>query len=99
LHPVSFVHGYPFARAIVMKSDKEVKTALRDWIAQKSKIRPEEINNETPFLEQRIISSIQLMELILFMEDLSGTSIDVKALKKGMLRDIDTIYRNFFEQS
>lgn len=79
-----------------MKNEIEVKTALRDWIVRKGKIQAQELNDQTPFLEQRIISSVQLMELILFMEDLSGKSIDVKALKKGMLRDIDTIFRNFF---
>jgi acyl carrier protein len=79
-----------------MKSEIEIKTALRDWIVRKGRIQPEELNDQTPFLEQRIISSVQLMELILFMEDLSGNPIDVKALKKGMLRDIDTIFRIFF---
>jgi acyl carrier protein len=79
-----------------MKSETEVKAALRDWIVRKGKIPPGELNDQTPFLEQRIISSVQLMELILFMEDLSGNPIDVKSLKKGMLRNIDTIYHNFF---
>jgi len=79
-----------------MKSETEIKADLRDWIVRKGKIQAEEINDKTPFLEQRIISSVQLMELILFMEDLSGNAIDVKSLKKGMLRDIDTIYANFF---
>jgi acyl carrier protein len=79
-----------------MKNEIETKTALRDWIVRKAKIQPEDLNDRTPFLEQRIISSVQLMELILFMEDLSGKPIDVKALKKGMLRDVDTIFRNFF---
>ena len=80
-----------------MKSEIEIKTALRDWIIRKGKIQTEELTDQTPFLERRIISSVQLMELILFMEDLSGKPIDVKALKKGMLRDIDTIFRNFFK--
>jgi acyl carrier protein len=79
-----------------MKGETEVKDALRDWIVRKGKIHAEELNHKTPFLEQRIISSVQLMELILFIEDLSENPIDVKSLKKGMLRDIDTIYHNFF---
>jgi acyl carrier protein len=79
-----------------MKSEAEIRIALRDWIVRKGKIQPEQLNDQTPLLEQRIISSVQLMELILFMEDLSGKSIDVKALKNGMLRDIDTIFWNFF---
>jgi acyl carrier protein len=79
-----------------MKTETEVKNALRDWISRKGKIKAEGISDQTAIVEQRIISSVQLMELILFIEDLSGKSIDVKKLKKGMLRDIDTIYGNFF---
>jgi hypothetical protein len=79
-----------------MKTETEVKRALRDWISRKGKIKAEDLSDQTPIVEQRIISSVQLMELILFIEDLSGNSIDVKSLKKGMLRDIDTIYDTFF---
>ncbi len=79
-----------------MKNANEVKTELRGWIVRKAKILEEQLTDQTPFVEQRIISSLQLLELILFMEDLSGKSIDVKSLKKGMLRDVDTLYRNFF---
>ncbi len=80
-----------------MKSETEIKVALREWIIRKGKIQADELDDQTPFLEQGIISSVQLMELILFLEDLSGNTIDVKSLKKGMLRDIDTIFRNFFK--
>jgi len=79
-----------------MRSEAEVKAALRDWILRKGKIQNAELSDQTPIVEQRVISSVQLMELILFIEDLSGKSIDVKSLKKGMLRDISTIYANFF---
>jgi acyl carrier protein len=81
-----------------MKTEAEVKRALRDWIASKGKMKSEELSDQTPIVEQRIISSVQLMELILLIEDLNGKSIDVKRLKKGMLRDIDTIYTNFFRE-
>ena len=79
-----------------MNREAEIKASLREWIARKGKVSPGEITDETPFLEQRIISSVQLMELILFLEDLRKDPIDVKGLKRGMLRDINTIYTNFF---
>jgi acyl carrier protein len=78
-----------------MKSEQEIKRTLREWIAKKGKLSSEEITDQTPFLEEGIINSIQLMELILFIEDLTGNSIDVKSLRKGMLHDVDTIYKNF----
>ena len=38
------------------------------------------------------------MDLIFFLEQLSGRDIEVDDLKPGVFRDVDTIYRNFFRQ-
>jgi len=83
-----------------MKTEAEIRRALREWIVQTNgKIRPEELNDETPLLERRILSSLQVMDLILFIEKLSNKFIDVEQLKAGVFRDIHAIYRNFFESS
>ncbi|HJQ69203.1 MAG TPA: hypothetical protein VKA70_09535 [Blastocatellia bacterium] len=80
-----------------MRNAEEIRRSLRDWIAKKNgKIRPEEIGDQTPIIEQRIISSLQVMDLIFFLEQLSGKPIEVEDLKPGVFRDIDTIYQNFF---
>ena len=80
-----------------MKTEVEIRQSLRDWIIKKNgKIKPEELNDQTPVTEQRIISSLQVMDLILFLEQLSGNPIEVDDLKPGVFRDIDSIYRNFF---
>ena len=80
-----------------MKTEVEIRQSLRDWIIKKNgKIKPEELNDQTPVIEQRIISSLQVMDLILFLEQLSGNPIEVDDLKPGVFRDIDSIYRNFF---
>lgn len=81
-----------------MKTEIVMRQALKDWIIQTNgKIRSEELNEETPLIEQRIISSLQIMDLILFLEKLSGKSIEVEKLKVGVFRDINTIYHNFFD--
>ena len=80
-----------------MTSEEEIRQSLRDWIARKNgKIRPEDLNDQTPIIEQRIISSLQVMDLIFYLEQLSGKPIEVDDLKPGVFRDIDSIYRNFF---
>ena len=80
-----------------MRTEEEIRQSLRDWIAEKSgKVRPEEIGDRTPIIEQRIISSLQVMDLILFLEQLSGKPIEVDDLKPGVFRDIDALYQNFF---
>jgi hypothetical protein len=81
-----------------MKTEAEIRQSLREWILKTSgKIVPEELHDDTPIIERRIISSLQLTDLILMLERLSDNPIDVEMLKPGAFRDINTIYRNFFE--
>jgi len=81
-----------------MKTETEIRQNLREWIAKTNgKIRAEDLSDDTPIIERRIISSLQLTDLILMLERLSDNLIDVEMLKPGAFRDINAIYRNFFE--
>jgi acyl carrier protein len=81
-----------------LKTEVEIKTELRDWIVRTNgKVKVEEIADDTPILEQRIVKSLDIMDLILFLEELRGRSIDVEKLKPGVFRNIDAIWTNFFE--
>jgi len=81
-----------------MRTEEEIRQSLRDWIIKTSgKILPEELTDETPIIERRIISSLQVMDLILFLERLSNKAIEVDDLKPGVFQNIDSIYKNFFE--
>lgn len=83
-----------------MRTETEIRRALRDWIAKTNgKIQPEELNDETPIIEQRIISSLQVMDLIFFIEKLSDKSIEVESLKVGVFSNINAIYGAFFRSS
>ena len=79
-----------------MKNESEIRTHLARWVAERSNTRPEDISGATAILDQRLITSLQLMELILEIELLAGNSLDVSRLRPGAFRDIDTIYKNFF---
>ncbi len=81
-----------------MKTESEIKEALRAWVLKKSK-RPEaaQVTDQTSLLESRIISSLQVMELILEIERLKGSNLDIKQLKAGAFQNIDTIYTSFFK--
>lgn len=73
-----------------------MRQELRDWVVKTSgKIKPEDLRDDTPILEERILTSLQIMDLILYLEKLSGKPIDVEQLKPGVFRDVNTILRNF----
>lgn len=80
-----------------MTTETEIKQALRDWIVKTNgKIQPDALSDNTPIIEQRVITSLQVMDLIFFIEKLSGSSIEVESLKVGVFRSVDAIYENFF---
>jgi len=80
-----------------LKSEPEVRAALRDWVVRTNgQVSPADIRDDTPILERRIVKSLDLMDLILFLEELRGLPIDVEALKPGVFRSIDAIWTNFF---
>lgn len=80
-----------------MRTEAEIRAALRDWIVKASgKVTREELSDETPLIEERIITSLQVMDLILFLEKLSGQPIEVEQLQAGAFRNINALYRNFF---
>jgi len=80
-----------------MTHEIEIRDALRAWIVKTNgKIQPDQLDDETPIIEQRIITSLQVMDLILFLEKLSNRSIEVDTLKVGVFRNINSIYDAFF---
>lgn len=80
-----------------MKSEAEIKQTLRDWIikANGGKIQPGQLRDDTPIIEERIITSLQIMDLILQLERITGNPLDVEQLKPGVFKNIDSIYKNF----
>lgn len=80
-----------------MRSENEIRQALRQWICACSK-HPADLTDATPIVEQRIITSLQVMDLILYIERLRGKRIEMDDLKPGVFRDINTIYESFFAE-
>jgi len=83
-----------------MKSEVEIRQSLRQWISTKSKtVDVEKLQDSTRILEERIITSVQLMDLIMYLEFLMGKPVDVTQLKPGVFNTINSIYESFFENT
>jgi len=78
-----------------VKSASEFRAALRGWILEHGQIAPAELHDDTPLIERRVVTSVQVMDLILFLEELRGATIDVESLKPGAFRSIDVIVAGF----
>jgi acyl carrier protein len=72
--------------------------SLRDWLRSANpNYAATEIDADTDIIESRILESLQMVELILFLEKKTGRAILVEDLNPAKLRTLNNIYNNFFE--
>ncbi len=70
---------------------------LHAWVVAHASVpvRPQDVDERTPLLARGLLTSLQIVELILFLEELSGRPVDVARLRPGAFRDLATIRRAF----
>lgn len=73
---------------------------LRAHIATLSGVAtPEQIGDDTPLIESRILSSLQIVELLLFLEELRGKPVHPKELTPAAFRTVRSIHATFLAGS
>lgn len=76
------------------------REALRRWVLERNPgLDPEAVSFRTPLIEQRYLTSLQVADLLGFLERLRGEPVDVAALRPGVFRDIETICAAFLPQA
>ncbi len=79
-----------------MRSEQEIRDNLRSWVLTKAADRDTSaVDDRTPLFEERYLRSVHLPELLLLLERLSGTPIDVEDLNPADFRDIDSMVLRF----
>ena len=76
---------------------ENTREKLRAFVLDSTESAIADLTDQTHLFENGILKSIQVMDLILFVEEISGQDIDVEGLKPGAFKDIDTIIKNFCE--
>ena len=76
---------------------ENTREKLRAFVLDSTESAIADLTDQTHLFENGILKSIQVMDLILFVEEISGQEIDVEGLKPGAFKDIDTIITNFCE--
>ena len=76
----------------------EIVTALRDWVIRISdRDVASSLTPDTGLIAERIVTSVQILELILFIESLAGRPVRADQLVHGAFADLNAVYRTFFE--
>jgi acyl carrier protein len=88
----------PSRGAGALKSEEDIRVALRAWILDHARTTvPHEWGDTTPILESGLLSSLDVVELVLFIESLRGEEVDVDAIEPESLRNVDTLFEAFFK--
>ncbi len=76
---------------------REFHQKLFTWLAaQNPKVNVEDLRPDTNLIKEKIISSMQVMDLILFIENLRGDEpIDPASLKPQAFESVDAICSSF----
>ena len=78
-------------------TEAEIRDRLRDWILIRSESPPgTELEDNTPILDSGLLSSLDVVELVVFVESLKGEEVDVDAIEPEVITNIDTLYKGFF---
>lgn len=80
-----------------MKLEDDIRVALRGWIREHARGEvPATFDDTTAILETGILSSLDVVELVLFIENLRGEEVDVDSIEPEALLNVDSLYATFF---
>lgn len=79
-------------------NESEIKRELRTWIVDRAKDKPDSMADDTPILESGLLSSLDVVELVLFVEHLLDDEVDTDDLDAESIRDVNAIFSTFFEK-
>ena len=76
----------------------EERNALRTWIRERNPdVPPGEPTDDTRIIERRYLTSLQVADLLLYIEELRQSPVDPSRLRPGVFATIDAIHAAFFQ--
>ena len=80
--------------------ESEVRAKLRSWIVKHTKApaKAAAFTDDTKILEEGILSSLDIVEFVLFIESLRGEDVDTDDIEPEVFTSINTLYTAFFTQ-
>ena len=78
-------------------NEQHIRTQLRQWILEHSKAPSRaELTDQTAILETGLVSSLDIVELVLFIEELRGDEIDTDDIEPEVFASVDSLWEGFF---
>jgi acyl carrier protein len=78
--------------------ESTIRKNLKRWILEHTKAQvSSDLTDDTPILEQGILSSLDIVEFVLYIESLRGEEVDTDAIEPEVFTSVDTLWSGFFE--
>lgn len=75
----------------------EIISQLREWILDRSGASSDRLtDNEMPILDEGLLSSLDIVEFILFIESLREEEVDIENIEPEVFTNLRTLYDAFF---
>ena len=72
------------------------REAVRRWVLERNPGLDEaDLADDTPLIERRYLTSLQVADLLVFLEELRGAPVDPARLRPGVFRSIEAIHQAF----
>lgn len=82
------------------ENNSAARQALRKWIRGKARnIDDSTFTDQTKIIEEGLITSVDVLELFLLIEELGDVEIDATELEPGMLESVDRICETFLRDA
>ena len=79
-------------------TEADVRARLKSWILEHSKCAaPPDFSDATPILEKGLLSSLDIVEFVLYIEHLRDEELDTEDIDPEVFTSIDTLYKAFFQ--
>jgi len=79
------------------EADPEIIGQLRTWILDRSGATHDRLcDNEMPILGEGLLSSLDIVEFILFIESLREKEVDIENIEPEVFTNLRTLHEAFF---
>lgn len=68
---------------------------IREWIATSAGISPDDLSADTPLVEDRVLTSIMILDLLGIIEEVAGAPVDPDAIRASAFHDLGAIGSSF----
>lgn len=80
-------------------NEPEIRAQLRGWLLEHAKnaVDPAKFTDQLHLLESGLLNSLDVVEFVLFIEELREEEVDPDEIEPEVFTNVDTLWAAFFE--